>query len=163
MDRVGIENESVKINRFTIFSFAILTALFIFFRQYGYLRMPALEALFPVSTSVILVLHGLLALFMLMKFNFERNHLYLVVLAFVYGVSSIYLVSKLLSYPGVVFTEGGLGTNANDMAIYFIFRSATMAILILFSLLVYRLRHKSFINIYLVVGCCLFLTSLSFC
>lgn len=31
MDRVGIENESVKINRFTIFSFAILTALFIFF------------------------------------------------------------------------------------------------------------------------------------
>lgn len=162
MDRVGIENESVKINLFTIFSFAILTALFIFFRQYGYLRMPALEALFPVSTSVILVLHGLLALFMLMKFNFERNHLYLVVLAFVYGVSSIYLVSKLLSYPGVVFTEGGLGTNANDMAIYFIFRSATMAILILFSLLVYRLRHKSFINIYLVVGCCLFLTSFSF-
>lgn len=93
MDRVGIENESVKINRFTIFSFAILTALFIFFRQYGYLRMPALEALFPVSTSVILVLHGLLALFMLMKFNFERNHLYLVVLAFVYGVSSIWLVN----------------------------------------------------------------------
>ena len=133
MKRSEVNTGSIKINKFVIFSIILLVVLFVLFRMFGYIRLPALEALFPVSTSVTLILNVLLALFMLMKFSVDRKHLYLVVLAFAYGISSLYLMSKLLSYPGVIFTEGGIGTNANDLAIYFIFRSASMAIFFLFS------------------------------
>jgi len=108
---------SIKVNKFVIFSIILLVVLFVLFRMFGYIRLPALEALFPVSTSVTLILNVLLALFMLMKFSVDRKHLYLVVLAFAYGISSLYLMSKLLSYPGVIFTEGGIGYGISDLLI----------------------------------------------
>ncbi|SCM52911.1 membrane-associated sensor protein [Hafnia alvei] len=108
MNRAEVSAESIKINKFVIFSITLLIVLFALFRLFGYIRLPALEALFPVSTSVTLVLNVLLALFMLMKFSFDRKHLYLVVLAFAYGISSLYLMSKLLSYPGVIFIDGDI-------------------------------------------------------
>ena len=158
MKRSEVNTGSIKINKFVIFSIILLVVLFVLFRMFGYIRLPALEALFPVSTSVTLILNVLLALFMLMKFSVDRKHLYLVVLAFAYGISSLYLMSKLLSYPGVIFTEGGIGTNANDLAIYFIFRSASMAIFFLLSLVVYRLWNNRFINMVSVTALCACLT-----
>ncbi|WP_227740630.1 MASE4 domain-containing protein [Hafnia alvei] len=158
MKKTEVSGGAIKVNKFVIFSIVLLIVLFVLFRMFGYIRLPALEALFPVSTSVTLVLNVLLALFMLMKFSVDRKHLYLVVLAFAYGISSLYLMSKLLSYPGVIFTEGGIGTNANDLAIYFIFRSASMAIFFLLSLVVYRLWNNRFINMISVMVLCTCLT-----
>lgn len=75
MKKTEVSGGAIKVNKFVIFSIVLLIVLFVLFRMFGYIRLPALEALFPVSTSVTLVLNVLLALFMLMKFSVDRKHL----------------------------------------------------------------------------------------
>ncbi|WP_167458004.1 sensor domain-containing diguanylate cyclase [Rahnella woolbedingensis] len=147
---------------FFLYIVVVLVPFSVITHRYYMREIPSAESLYPVTTAILFVLHALIAFFMLMQYMANRKKLYMAVLSFAYSLSALYLVCKLLYYPGVFMAGSVIEGNLNDLSIYWIFRSITMAAVFVLTAYLYRrrdsiqLNHRLVLSMMLVVSLLLF-------
>lgn len=106
-------------------------------------RVPAIAPiLFPTLTIFLMVFHGMIAVFMVMKYACDKRQLYLMPIACAFTASALLMLGTLNSYPGW-FLCGGLNqTNYNDALIYYSFRNILMAILFITAVILYAFKKR---------------------
>lgn len=153
--------DKCKLNMLVFFLYIliVLVPVTVMSHRYFFHETPAVVSIFPVTTAILFVLHTLIAFFMLMQYMANRKKLYLAVLSFAYSLSAFYLVYKLLYYPGIFLTGAVLEGSVNDLAIYWIFRSISMAAVFLLTAFLYQRRdtlcisHRRVLSIVLAASC----------
>lgn len=135
-------------------SFLLLFCLFAFFIRFGAHRFDVLRSFFPVSTAIVFVLHMFLTIIILIRFHFNNTHLHLIAIASAYGLSSLFLANSLFIYPGVLISESNIKESANALAVDFVIRSFSMAVLFLLSVLFYIKNKYNYVNKSTVTASC---------
>ena len=138
----------------SLVSFLLLFCLFAFFIRFGAHRFDVLRSFFPVSTAIVFVLHMFLTIIILIRFHFKNTHLHLIAVASAYGLSSLFLANSLFMYPGVFISEYNINESANSLAVDFVIRSFSMAILFLLSVFFYVKRKEKYSSKSVVVISC---------
>lgn len=138
----------------SVASFLLLFCLFAFFIRFGAHRVDVLRSFFPVSTAIVFVLHLFLTIFILIRFHFKNTHLHLLAIASAYGLSSLFLANSLFIYPGVLMSESNINESANALAVDFVIRSFSMAVLFLLSVLFYIKGRCNYVNKSNVITSC---------
>lgn len=138
----------------SLVSFLLLFCLFAFFIRFGAHRVDVLRSFFPASTAIVFVLHMFLTIIILIRFHFKNTHLHLIAVASAYGLSSLFLANGLFMYPGVFISEYNINESANSLAVDFVIRSFSMAILFLLSVFFYVKRKEKYSSKSVVVISC---------
>ena len=138
----------------SLVSFLLLFCLFAFFIRFGAHRVDVLRSFFPASTAIVFVLHMFLTIIILIRFHFKNTHLHLIAVASAYGLSSLFLANSLFMYPGVFISEYNINESANSLAVDFVIRSFSMAILFLLSVFFYVKRKEKYSSKSVVVISC---------
>ena len=138
----------------SLVSFLLLFCLFAFFIRFGAHRVDVLRSFFPASTAIVFVLHMFLTIIILIRFHFKNMHLHLITVASAYGLSSLFLANSLFMYPGVFISEYNINESANSLAVDFVIRSFSMAILFLLSVFFYVKRKEKYSSKSVVVISC---------
>ncbi len=138
----------------SLVSFLLLFCLFAFFIRFGAHRVDVLRSFFPASTAIVFVLHMFLTIIILISFHFKNKHLHLIAVASAYGLSSLFLANSLFMYPGVFISEYNINESANSLAVDFVIRSFSMAILFLLSVFFYVKRKEKYSSKSVVVISC---------
>lgn len=138
----------------SLVSFLLLFFLFAFFVRFGAHRVDVLRSFFPALTAIVFVLHMFLTIIILIRFHFKNTHLHLIAVASAYGLSSLFLANSLFMYPGVFIFEYNINESANSLAVDFVIRSFSMAILFLLSVFFYVKRKDKYLNKNVVIICC---------
>lgn len=138
----------------SLVSFLLLFCLFAFFIRFGAHRVDVLRSFFPASTAIVFVLHMFLTIIILIRFHFKNTHLHLIAVASAYGLSSLFLANSLFMYPGVFISEYNINESANSLAVDFVIRSFSMAILFLLSVFFYVNRKEKYSSKSVVVISC---------
>lgn len=138
----------------SLVSFLLLFCLFAFFIRFGAHRVDVLRSFFPASTAIVFVLHMFLTIIILIRFHFKNTHLHLIAVASAYGLSSLFLANSLFMYPGVFISEYNINESANSLAVDFVIRSFSMAILFLLSVFFYLKRKEKYSSKSVVVISC---------
>nr|WP_304187371.1 GGDEF domain-containing protein [Hafnia alvei] len=138
----------------SLVSFLLLFCLFAFFIRFGAHRVDVLRSFFPASTAIVFVLHMFLTIIILIRFHFKNTHLHLITVASAYGLSSLFLANSLFMYPGVFISEYNINESANSLAVDFVIRSFSMAILFLLSVFFYVKRKEKYSRKSVVVISC---------
>lgn len=138
----------------SLVSFLLLFCLFAFFIRFGAHRVDVLRSFFPASTAIVFVLHMFLTIIILIRFHFKNTHLHLITVASAYGLSSLFLANSLFMYPGVFISEYNINESANSLAVDFVIRSFSMAILFLLSVFFYVKRKEKYSSKSVVVISC---------
>lgn len=123
-----------------MFILFFLIPLLIFSRYHWGGEVPHIDALFPTTTAVLLVLHALISFFMFMQYRADRKKLYLAILSLSYLLSAIYLICKVFYSPGVFKQAAVIHGTVNDLGVYWVFRSITMSVIFILMMLVYLRR-----------------------
>lgn len=138
----------------SLVSFLLLFCLFAFFIRFGAHRVDVLRSFFPASTAIVFVLHMFLTIIILIRFHFKNTHLHLIAVASAYGLSSLFLANSLFMYLGVFISEYNINESANSLAVDFVIRSFSMAILFLLSVFFYVKRKEKYSSKSVVVISC---------
>jgi len=143
---------------FYLYIFAVLVPFSVMSHRYYSHEVDPIVSIFPATTSILLVLHALIAFFMLMQYIANKDKLYLAVLSFAYSFSALYFVYKLLYYPDVFRAGPVIEGTVNDLAIYWVFRSISMAVVFILTAILYqrrktlRFNHRKVLGLMLMIS-----------
>lgn len=131
---------------FLALSVISLTGLYVFSLRAIH-HIPTLPPiLFPIMTIILMIFHGLIAIFMVMKFLCDRKRLYLMGIACAFGGSALLMSGTLSSYSGWLPYPHVFLINYNDAMVYILFRNLMMSILFIGALLVYKFGLSNTFN-----------------